>query len=407
MIARTMPLGTTARARAIRALRIAPLLAALATIGSLPGQTVAETGEAALPAVPANGELGFIIGWMEPARYRVKKEDCPEGYAGTIYDNYLLSLAPEQRARLGQKDKEGEMRAGAQRYAAGPGNTNICSHPDKFNRPPQPMMKGTIGAGMNLDGAGDDSSSDYTCAHKNFTSPAGEQGIDNQTWRAMGCTEQERVAGTEIADGVRAKTVSPTILSGEMAQVLLIRGIDSFAKDDNVEVIYANTGDRPLASVAGSLLTNASYNVTDNALHRNVLKGRILNGVLTTEPQRIQLRKGFGQVVGMDLGAERAGFDIDRGRLRLTFNRDGSIQGLVGGYEPVQSAIRYLAIGGIASVFFTGIDCAAAYSALKQMADGGRDPKTGQCTRISNGYEIEGVPAYVNDRSAVRKIARK
>ena len=44
-----------------------------------------------------------------------------------------------------------------------------------------------------------------------------------------------------------------------------------------------------------------------------------------------------------------------------------------------------------------GIDCAGEYNTLKKLADGMRDPKTGQCTAISSALELKAVPAFVND----------
>jgi hypothetical protein len=34
---------------------------------------------------------------------------------------------------------------------------------------------------------------------------------------------------------------------------------------------------------------------------------------------------------------------------------------------------------------------------MKRLADGDRDPKTGQCTSISTQYRIKAVPAFVVD----------
>jgi hypothetical protein len=41
--------------------------------------------------------------------------------------------------------------------------------------------------------------------------------------------------------------------------------------------------------------------------------------------------------------------------------------------------------------------CNGAYFELKRLADGHRDPKTGQCTSISTQYRIKVIPAFVVD----------
>jgi hypothetical protein len=41
--------------------------------------------------------------------------------------------------------------------------------------------------------------------------------------------------------------------------------------------------------------------------------------------------------------------------------------------------------------------CNGAYYALKQFADGHRDPNSGQCSAISTQYRIKAIPAFVVD----------
>ena len=44
-----------------------------------------------------------------------------------------------------------------------------------------------------------------------------------------------------------------------------------------------------------------------------------------------------------------------------------------------------------------GHTCQGAYYAMKQLADGHRDPKTGQCSALSTQYRIKAIPAFVVD----------
>ena len=60
--------------------------------------------------------------------------------------------------------------------------------------------------------------------------------------------------------------------------------------------------------------------------------------------------------------------------------------------------------GGPGTVTVADIDCNSQYRTLKAMADGDRDPATGQCNRVSLGMHIQAVPAYVFD-DAVTKTA--
>ena len=70
---------------------------------------------------------------------------------------------------------------------------------------------------------------------------------------------------------------------------------------------------------------------------------------------------------------------------------DGSLHGIIGGYQPWKDYYHYLAVRGEG----TGqIDAPAVYYAMKRHADGVPDPVTGEHTAISAAYYWEAVPAF-------------
>ncbi|HMO68506.1 MAG TPA: hypothetical protein PKE25_07545 [Novosphingobium sp.] len=186
--------------------------------------------------------------------------------------------------------------------------------------------------------------------------------------------------------------------------MLIIRGIDSLVRDDDVTVIYANTPDRPVADSTGRFLAGASFTISDAPpRNRNVLKARIVNGVLETEPQDIVLTQTWGQGGARDIRGNRTKFTFHKGRLRLTFNPDGTVSGMLGGYRPLFEIIQSPALGGSGSATVAGIDCASQLATLRKMADGIRDPQTGQCTAVSSAVQIGAIPAFVNDVPVARQ----
>jgi hypothetical protein len=256
--------------------------------------------------------------------------------------------------------------------------------------------------GLDLDGgkAGD------TCAHENFQSPTGETGIDNQEYRAMGCTLEWR--GKDGQGGDQLTGMRQFHSSGEWTQVILLRGVDSLVRDDNVEVIYANTADRPVLDNKGNFLRGQSFSVEDKgARHRNVLRGRIVDGVLTTDPADIVLTQTWGQGGARDIRGNRTKWHYAKGRLRLAFQPDGSLRGVMGGYRPIFDVIVSPALGGAGSAITAGIDCASEMATLRKAADGVRDPKTGQCTAVSSAMRLEAIPAFVTDLPQGQRIVSK
>jgi hypothetical protein len=378
------------------------LLLGLTSVPSGPVNSPALGGPArqSLPPVPANGILGFVVEeFYQPVIQG--KDACPDGLAFQLKDAFLATVSPQERERLLLKENEVELSQRWKAYALGPDGTNICSQPDMFNRPPQRTVQSKFAWGLDLDG---EDSAD-TCAHESFTTPRGERGIDNQEYRAMGCSIVWR--GIDGIAGDQQIGMRQHLISGEWTQVLLLRGVDSFARDDDVEVIYANTPDRPVVDSNGKFLHGVSFAVsTVPPRERNVLNGRILNGVLTTEPHDIKLASTWGQGGARDIRGNRSKWDYRKGRLRLTIQSDGTLTGLLGGYRPLLDSIMAQTLGGTGSATVAGFDCAAELATLKKHADGLKDPRTGQCTGVSAAVHIRAVPAYVSDVPAARTANR-
>jgi hypothetical protein len=349
----------------------------------------------ALPAVPPGGTLGFVVQNFAPPIVP-GMDACPNGTAPRLREVYLATLPEAERARLVRKENEAELTRLWHAHAFGPNGTNICSQPEMFSHPAYPLVQSKYAIGLNLDADSSGAGGGDGCTHEDFQSPSGELGIDNQEYRAMGCTLEMR--GRDGQGGDALTGMKQFHNSGEWTQVILITGIDSMVRDDDVTVIYANTADRPELDSKGNFLRGQSFTVSeDGARHRNVLHGRILNGVLSTDPADIRLAQTWGQGGARDIRGNRSQYHYIKGRMRLEFQSDGALRGLVGGYRPVFDVIISPALGGGGSATVAGIDCAAQLAALKKAADGVRDPKTGQCTAVSSAMRIEAVPAFVTD----------
>ena len=385
-----------------RALVQSAAVAGLLAIGPSVGS---QTAERSLPAPPVNGEMGFVVSYfIQPV---IQGPDaCPSGTAPKLREAFLLRQTPEERARLSLKENEAELVRAWQSDAFGPGGTNICSNPDIFERPLNRTVQSKHAWGLDLDGAQSGKDSADTCAQENFTTPAGEGGIDNQEYRVMGCTLEWR--GVDGVAGDQEIGMRQFHASGEWTQVILLRGVDSLVNDDNVEVIYANTPDRPMADSTGKFLPGASFTVSDRApRNRNVLHGRIKDGVLTTDAADIVLTQTWGQGGARDIRGNRSKYDFRRAKLRLTFQSDGSVTGMLGGYRPVFDVIQSPALGGAGSALVAGIDCAANLRTLRHYADGLRNSKTGKCEGVSSAIRIAAIPAFVTDLpQATRTAAR-
>jgi hypothetical protein len=231
-------------------------------------------------------------------------------------------------------------------------------------------------------------------------SPTGEKGVDNQAYRALGCERNWRAA-----DGVNPGEIhigyKDSIMS-DYTIVLILHNVHSLVNDDNVDVILASSPDKPITDSQQNFIRDASYQVMKDPRWRNVLHGHIHNGVLTTETKDILLQRPIG--LGGNRGL-RSVYDFARGKLELTFKPDGTVEGVMGGYAPLITFMQQEIFGGAGTVTVADIDCSSQYVTLKKLADGERDPTTGQCNRISTVMQVDAVPAFVFDQAATTKTA--
>jgi len=402
-LARHPKVRRSTRLFAANAVRLSALALVAALVGLMAGTpgplatpAQGEGNATPLPEPPADGIMGFVVEEFMPPIID-GKDACPDGPALKVRDAYLASLPADERKRLSLKENEKELTSLWQATAFGPGGSNVCSQPDMFDRPLMRSVQSPLAWGLDLDGdGGTGTGASSGCAQQDFTSPAGEKGIDNQEYRAQGCKLEWRSATGERSDiSVGMKQFHT---SGEWTQVILLRGVDSLVQDDDVEVIYGNTPDRPFSDNDGHFLPWGTFTISDTPpRHRNALKGRIVNGVLTTEPKTIELTETWGQGGARDIRGNRTTYDFREGRLRLAFQPDGTLTGLLGGYRPLFDVIASPSIGGVGSHLVAGIDCAAELATLKHFADGLKNPETGQCEGISSAQSIKAIPAFVTD----------
>ena len=81
--------------------------------------------------------------------------------------------------------------------------------------------------------------------------------------------------------------------------------------------------------------------------------------------------------------------------MRLNIAADGSVRGVLGGYQPWATVYYGFADQGHIKEYAGSINLPALYYALKRNADYDPDPKTGENRQISSAYLIEAVPAFV------------
>jgi hypothetical protein len=354
-----------------------------------------------LAAPPAPQTRTYVVERFTYAMYFDAdfKKVCPNGYLPNLEEAFLQSISPAERALLMNPANAGERsRIFRGEFTEGPSGEDLCSNPKSFeNDPRYPLMldrvvQSKVAYGLNLDGTPDGAATPKSCKHEHFVSPTGAPGVDNQTFRALGCGRTWR--GGSDAGGDQVQFEQAHMKDGAYDYLIEIRGITDLRNDD-VEVGFYSTDDKPQVGLDGHFVPNQTFKIKKEKRLANILHGKIVNGVLTTDPidtLRVETKYPVSGGNGVGTAHERVFRDA---RFQLTLNEDGTLRGEMGAYERPEEVMFVGRIGGKALATVDGAVCPIEYKLLEALADGYPDPETGKCTHISLAYAVEAVPAFI------------
>jgi len=342
----------------------------------------ASAAEKAKDWAPEDGRIGYVlvdeVSWG--IRETPNKEECPNGF----------NIGPrEQFAELFPKD--GKKRTLAETQLKREAEIwDPDTSPDAF---PFYEATGKYAMGVNLDGK---------VTPEDFESDDGRTGIDNQLFRVVGCIRNYRQEGELGIITTKWRAQKPfNRVTFELS------GVDSLVNDPEVKVSYYRTLDTLLASPTGSYLPGGSQRVDDRFGKRFIAhtKGRIVDGVLETEP--------FEQILMPEDGMGDPAINIFRGaQLRLKLSPEGA-EGVLAGFLDVEQ--WYYAMNTAWATHHAAYGQASAasiYKALRRLADGYPDPKTGENTAISGAMHMRLTQVYVlhsdeEERAAAAKAKKR
>lgn len=360
------------------------------------GLALAVSGSHAFRAAPQGQTRGFLIMQSDQGiHYGKFEEDCPLGFEMTVEEAFLATKMPEERERLLKPENAKEYAKGwKEDFITGPGGENVCNNPKSFmedpNHPPFRGVQSKVAYGMNLDGTSDGRPTLTSCGHQKFTGVNGEPGIDNQLYRAVGCSKMHRSSGP-----MARAYIEPFLVQ--------VSGIDDPQNDEHVEVGIFTTEDTPLQGPDGKPLAHQTLTITRNPLWRTTVAGRIVNGQVATDIAEVVNLRHVLPTWGA-LGQNYT-YEFHRARFRVAFQADGTLSGLMASYRPIENIFTVgRCCKGTAST--ANNDCASEHKTLAMLADGFPDPETGMCTMISAASNIVGIPIYAVAAPAERSSRR-
>jgi len=350
------------------------------------------------PAKTGGATKAFVVTWIAGA-VDGSENQCPAPVSKPTEDDYYALRAKEdadkERAERASKGGVAAIALGGQMAYRGPGKLSVCRLPGIVPDPGHPAPQTDSGRGFNLDG--DDGTGNppaSTRKHKNYAAVDGQTGIDNQLMTVTGCIPGFR------RNGLLSMTSNEGRRSGLLSILVVVSGIDNELNDKNVDVtlLYSKT---PMAKNAtgSQILPDYTFAVSEKPeFTQNFarLHGRIVNGVVITDAiKRLPIDEGGEQRI-----------ILADARIRLQFMPDGTMKGVVGGYEDWRELMNHWAAAGGGFEAGMGYQCPGVYNALKKAADGLKDPVTGEYNGISEAYDIEGVPAFIPPEQRTTLLAR-
>ena len=241
--------------------------------------------------------------------------------------------------------------------------------------------------GLDLDGRVDP---------EDFTSLDGKPGIDNQMYRALGCINSYR-----DANGANDSLNSTEVLTDDYNRLLVeLNGVDDLENDGQVEVmIYRGLDALHMDATGKDILPGGTQRVDvrwgKKFIHR--LDGRIVDGVLMTEPSDLYLPWAV-----FNLPADEYLRDAQLS-IKLTPTK---AEGLIAGFADIESWYLQLmksqsthcqSYGQLASM--------SLYKALRRLADAYPDPETGANTAISGALKTTFTQVFITPESKAQVAA--
>jgi hypothetical protein len=330
----------------------------------------------------------FVVSDFFPADY-YGEDTCPHGLnprPDVFFKRDLKILGLPQAEVNAMFDKDYNIQNGptstqwvALASTRGNGHDSVYLHPTTVPDAHLNPAVGRFAYGFNLDGRGAASPNSYEDPETH------ERGVDNQFFRVLGCFQVYKgnpPPQPPLEPEYRWHSSRPTM----GAWLISISG-DDLAHDGEVTVTIEDSVDPVVIQDANAhVQSDLTYRVANHPASLNVLHGRIKDGIVTTDPALItMLCDAYIQ----------PRFEFRNARLRLKLKPDGSLEGLLGGYQPWYPVYWSHAKVGYIDERGFGVDVPALYYALRRNADAYPDPKTGENTAISTAYEIEAVPAFV------------
>jgi predicted lipoprotein with Yx(FWY)xxD motif len=327
--------------------------------------SVSAASAADLPSVVKDGKIAYVLTHrLWAVMSNPQKTECPYG----------LNTGPREQFHHLFPD-DGTKRTVVETYLQREADQWL---PTRNSSDPFPFLEaqGPIVHGMNLDGK---------VKPTDFTNEQGEKGIDNQLYRATACIFNFRGPSINPIWWYENEYVRRLVTDRLMIE---ISNVHSLENDDNVIVkSYRGMDDLLVDAVGdatGQVITPGGTQRIDahwGAFALSKWKGKIVNGVLITEPADVLFPSA-----GIEDGNPVIPIRGARFKLKLTPQR---AEGVMAGYADILGFEHYINTNWPTDYHSNGeMPTISMFHDIERLADGYPDPKTGKMTAISSAMDL-------------------
>ncbi len=328
---------------------------------------------------------GYVVHMFHHATY-AHPDNCPGGGNGAYPDREFKILRS-----LGYSDDELMYEIGRierkllalNRGMIDGQRVNPITYPTSAPDPGIETVVGPYAYGFDLDGQ----SVDEASAFVDPETLAG--GVDNQTFRVVGCYPQFNVS---LPLKPQADEGQWEIMVETLPAWLFAVSADDLSQDGPVTVTFYKAVQHMRRNALGQPLADATYMVDPGSRSYGEFSGYLSQGVVTVRTDRLLLEGEQPLLHELDL---------TQPQFRLTLDdASRTAEGFLGGYIPWRTLwYLYSAIGA------HHMDEIGVYYALQRFADGPTDPETGERSRISVTYRLEATEAFIALPEALQQPA--
>jgi hypothetical protein len=365
-------------------------------VGFLQTTMIAVLGTGVWATASAEWTKTYVIDWYEPAMYFGGKDilapgtDCPNGTNPEIdWVKVLIKAGYTEAEAKWLRNPENPSRSpvhGQNQMAfRGRNRENVYIYPETYPDPGLVGVTGEVTEGFNLD------DNEKT----GFPSPIGDKGIDNNFYRALGCTKSYR-GPPRLSAG--ALSTNDSMRNGGWTVAMVVHGAGKDPMNDsNVDVGFYMSSDKLVKDGNGEIARDYTFRIKPSKLE-GIIKAKTSNGVITS-------KGAIPEIWTRDPGGARD-LQLLRARIKLQMKPDGTLEGYLGGYRPWMPVYTALvnARGPVVEVL-GWIELPAIYYALKKNADYSPTGPKGEKTHISYAMRISAIPAYVVTPDANTQVA--